>query len=114
MGQNISYAEWTEIQTPPAPIEHKTWTIYFDGSVMEGVSVGLVFISPLGVSMEYMVRLHFTASNNVTEYEALIKGLRIADELGIRRLEIRGDLELVVEHVMKENKCVDPKMAAYC
>jgi hypothetical protein len=46
-------AEWTEIQTPPAPIEHETWTIYFDGSVMkEGVGVGLVFISPLGVHME--------------------------------------------------------------
>jgi hypothetical protein len=48
--------EWTEIQTPPVSIEHKTWTMYFDGSVMkEGAGVGLVFISPLGVHMEYMV-----------------------------------------------------------
>jgi hypothetical protein len=91
MGQNISYAprsaiksevladfvaEWTEIQTPPAPIDHETWIMYFDGSVMkEGAGVGLVFISPLGVRMEYLVRLHFPASNNVTEYEALINGL---------------------------------------
>jgi hypothetical protein len=74
MGQNITYAprraiksqvltdfvaEWTEIQTPPASIEHETWTMYFDGSVMkEGAGVGLVFILPLGVHMEYMVRLH--------------------------------------------------------
>jgi hypothetical protein len=21
-------AEWTEIQTPPTPIEHETWTMY--------------------------------------------------------------------------------------
>jgi ribonuclease HI len=50
--------------------------MYFDGSVMkEGAGVGLVFISPLGVHMEYMVRLHFPASNNVTEYEVLINGL---------------------------------------
>jgi hypothetical protein len=71
MGQNTAYApcsaiksqvladfvaEWTEMQTPPAPIEHETWTMYFDGSVMkEGAGVGLVFISPLGVRMEYMV-----------------------------------------------------------
>jgi ribonuclease HI len=41
--------------------------------------------------MEYMVRLHFPASNNVAEYEALINGLRIAVKLGIKRLEIRGD-----------------------
>jgi ribonuclease HI len=68
--------EWTEIQTPSAPIEHETWTMYFDGSVMkEGVGVGLVFILPLGVRIEYMVRLHFPASNNVAEYEALINGL---------------------------------------
>jgi hypothetical protein len=77
MGQNISYAphsaikfqvladfvaEWTEIQTLSAPIKHETWTMYFDGSVMkEGVGVVLVFISPLGVHMEYMVRLSGTA-----------------------------------------------------
>jgi ribonuclease HI len=64
--------------------------------------------------MEYLVRLHFPASNNTTEYEALINGLRIAVELGIKRLEIRGDSELVVDQVMKDKNCVDPKMVAYC
>jgi ribonuclease HI len=89
--------------------------MYFDGSIMkEGAGVGLVFISPLGVRMEYMVRLHFPASNNATEYEALINGLRIAVELGIKHLEIRGDSELVVDQVMKDKNCVYPKMAAYC
>jgi hypothetical protein len=29
--------------------------MYFDGSVMKGAGVGLVFISPLGVRMEYLV-----------------------------------------------------------
>jgi hypothetical protein len=44
------------IQTPPASIEHETWIMYLDGSVMkEGADVGLVFISPLGVRMEYLV-----------------------------------------------------------
>jgi hypothetical protein len=57
-------AEWMEMQTPPAKIGHETGIMYFDGSVMkEGASVGLVFILPLGVHMEYMVRLHFPASN---------------------------------------------------
>jgi hypothetical protein len=62
-------AEWTEIQTPPASIKHETWIMCFDGSVMKvGAGVGLVFISPLGVRMEYLVRLHFPASNNTAEY----------------------------------------------
>jgi ribonuclease HI len=108
-------AEWTEMQTPLAKIEHEIWIMYFNGSVMkEGASVGLVFISPQGVRMEYMVRLHFPASNNAAEYEALINGLRIAVELGIKHLEIRGDSELVVGQVMKDKNCIDPKMAAYC
>jgi hypothetical protein len=63
MGQNITYAprsviksqvltdfmaEWTEMQTSSTPIEHETWTMYFDSSVMkEGAGVDLVFISPL-------------------------------------------------------------------
>jgi ribonuclease HI len=89
--------------------------MYFDGSVMkEGASVGLVFISPLGVHMEYLVRLHFPASNNAAEYEALINGLRITVEIGMKRLEIRGDSELVVDQVMKDKNCMDSKMAAYC
>jgi ribonuclease HI len=89
--------------------------MYFDGSIMkEGGDVGLVFISPLGVRIEYMVRLHFPASNNAAEYKDLINSLRIVVELGIKHLEIRGDSELVVGQVMKDKNYVDPKMAAYC
>jgi ribonuclease HI len=51
----------------------------------KGAGVGLVFVSHLGVHMRYTVRIHFPASNNVTEYEALINGLHITVELGIRR-----------------------------
>ena len=57
----------------------------------KGASMGLVFVSPLGVRMRYMVRLHFPTSNNVAKYEALINCLRIAVELGIRRLDVWGD-----------------------
>jgi ribonuclease HI len=57
-------------------IEHEMWIMYFDGSIMkEGAGVGLVFISPLGVHMEYLVQLHFPVSNNTAKYEALINGL---------------------------------------
>ena len=66
--------------------------MYFDRSLMKkGTGVGLVFVSPLGVCMRHMVRIHFPSSNNVTEYEALIKCLCIAIELGIRCLDVRGD-----------------------
>jgi ribonuclease HI len=62
----------------------------------------------------YVMRLHFLASNNVAEYEALVNGLRIAIELGVRRLDARGDSQLVIDQVMKNSHCRDPKMEAYC
>ena len=72
--------------------------MYLDGSLMKkGADMGLVFVSPLRVRMKYMVRIHFPASNIVAEYEALIKGLRIAVELGIRWLDVRGNSQLVID-----------------
>ena len=68
--------------------------MYFDGSVMKtgaGASAGLLFISPLGEHMRYVIRLRFLASNNMVEYEALLSGLRIAIELGVNRLDVSGD-----------------------
>ena len=84
--------EWTKIQMPPAVVDQEYWTMYFDESLMKkGVGVGLVFVLPLRVRMRYMVRIHFPFASNVAEYEVLINGLRIAIELGIRWLDVRGD-----------------------
>ena len=55
------------------------------------------FHFPLGVCMRYAIRIHFLISNNVAEYEALVNGLRITIELGIRRLDVRGDSQLVID-----------------
>jgi ribonuclease HI len=68
----------------------------------------------IGKHLRYVLRLHFPTSNNVAEYEALVNGLRIAIELGIRRLDARGDSQLVIDQVMKNSHCRDPKMEAYC
>jgi hypothetical protein len=50
----------------------------------------------------------------VAEYEALVNGLRIAIELGVRHLDVHGDSQLVVDQVMKDSSYHDPKMEAYC
>ena len=75
--------KWTEVQLPTPDVTHEYWTMYFDGSVMApGSGDGVVLISPDGSRLRYAIHLHFSASNNATEYEALINGLRIAIELG--------------------------------
>jgi hypothetical protein len=48
------------------------------------------------------------------EYEALLSGLKIAIEIGIKRLDVRGDSQLVIDQVMKNASCHDVKMEAYC
>jgi ribonuclease HI len=108
-------AEWVDTQLPTAPIQPELWTMYFDGSLMKtGAGAGLLFISPLGKHLCYVLRLHFPASNNVAEYEALVNGLHIAIELGVRCLDAHGDSQLVIDQVMKNSRCRDRKMEAYC
>jgi ribonuclease HI len=108
-------AEWTDTQLPPPQIQAECWTLYFDISVTKtGAGAGLLFVSPLGEHMRYTVRLHFPASNNMAEYEALLCGLKIAIELGVKHLDVRGDSQLVIDQVMKNASCHDDKMEAYC
>jgi ribonuclease HI len=108
-------AEWVDTQLPTVPIQPELWTMFFDGSLMKtGAGAGLLFISPLGKHLHYVLRLHFPASNNVAEYEALVNRLWIAIELGVQRLDARGDSQLVIDQVMKNSHCRDPKMEAYC
>ena len=75
---------------------------------------GVILISLDESRLCYAIRLHFSASNNAAEYEALINGLRIAIELGATRLYVHGDSELVVDQVMKESSFKKPLMATYC
>jgi ribonuclease HI len=89
--------------------------MFFDGSLMKTrAGAGLLFISPLEKHLRYVLRLHFPVSNNVAEYEALVNGLRIAIELGVRCLDACGDSQLVIDQVMKNSHCRNLKMEAYC
>ena len=102
-----------EVQLPTPNVTHEYWTMYFDRSVMvPGSGARVVLISSNGSRLRYAICLHFSASNNAAEYEALINGLRIAIELGATRLYVRGDSELVVDQVMKESSCKSPLMGS--
>ena len=77
-------AEWTELQVVQLAEKPKYWIMYFDGSLMlDNAEVGVLFISPRDEKLKYVLQLHFSASNNPAEYEALLHGLRIAVSLGV-------------------------------
>jgi hypothetical protein len=78
-------AEWMETQTPPKEREMEYWTIDFDGSIqLQGAGAGILVTSPKGETFKYVLQMHFPASNNAAEYEALLHGLRIDTTLCIR------------------------------
>jgi ribonuclease HI len=71
--------------------------MYFDGSLnIDGAGAGVLVISPNKDKLRYVLRLHFPSSNNTTEYEACLHGIRIAVELGVKRLYVYGDSALVI------------------
>jgi ribonuclease HI len=57
--------------------------------------------------------MHFRVSNNVTEYEALVHGLKLAKEIGIQTILCFGDSDLVVHQVSGEWDAKDANMASY-
>ena len=80
------------------------WRMYFDGaSNHSGYGIGVLLISPHGDHIPRSVRLAFAdrypATNNIVEYEACILGLETALDLGIRRMEIFGDSNLVIRQI---------------
>src|SRR5215216_3860994 len=76
------------------------WTLFFDGSKARGGSgAGVVLKSPQGDKPLYVLQIHFTATNNIPEYEALLHGIRIAKDISIRRLMCYGDSDLVAQQV---------------
>ena len=88
--------------------------MHFDDSKMRtGLGAGVVLTSPKGDKLKYALQIHFAASNNMAEYEALIHGLRLAKELGIRRILCYGDSDLVVRQSSGDWDAKDANMASY-
>ncbi|GKG07005.1 reverse transcriptase domain-containing protein, partial [Tanacetum coccineum] len=44
---------------------------------------GLILTNPEGMEFTYALRFWFDAINNEAEYEALIAGLKIAEQMGV-------------------------------
>jgi ribonuclease HI len=77
-------------------LEPEVWVMHFDGSKQhQGSGDGLTLKSLTGEELQYVLHIHFEATNNMAEYEALLHGLRIAKEIGIKHIICGGDSDLV-------------------
>jgi ribonuclease HI len=105
-----------------APIEEETnedrvdeiWYMHFDGAFSRaGKGVGIVIQSPSGQEFKFAYRLEFDATNNVAEYEALLLGLEIYKHMGVKCLNIKGDLDLVIQQLQSKFACKSERLKSY-
>ncbi|GJR16432.1 reverse transcriptase domain-containing protein [Tanacetum coccineum] len=88
------------VETPKEP-----WTLFTDGSsCVDGSGAGLILTSPDGTEFTYALGFLFTASKNEAEYEALITGLRIAPQMGVRNVHVRVLVEILKEKSIQEEE----------
>lgn len=90
------------------------WILHIDGlSNARGCGIGLVIVSPKKDVLERSIRLGFRASNNDTEYKALINSLKMAAELKIQELNVLFNSQLVVQQMKREFEAREEKMRVY-
>ena len=81
--------------------------------MLAGLGAGVILTSPTGDTVRYVLQIMYTDSNNAAEYEALLHGLWMVVSVGIQRLEVREDSNLVISQINGEFNAKDPKIAAY-
>ncbi|GJU46947.1 retrovirus-related pol polyprotein from transposon TNT 1-94 [Tanacetum coccineum] len=95
----VSAVLMTEREAKQMPIHFISCALQDGSSCIDGSGAGLILTSTEGTEFTYALRFEFDAINNETEYEALIAGLRIAEQMGIKNLQTYVDSRLVANQV---------------
>ena len=89
--------EVAEAYQTQTSFERQVWRLFFDGASRTSpkehivAGVGVVLVSPHNYVIPRAVSLTEPCSNNVAEYNALLIGMQLADEIGVKHLEAYGD-----------------------
>jgi ribonuclease HI len=89
--------------------------VYFDGACRGNpgpAAVGWAVVTSDGIVAEGGERIG-TTTNNQAEYEALVRALRAARDLGFDEVDVRGDSQLIVRQVRGEWNTNDPDLREY-
>ncbi|XP_015961230.1 uncharacterized protein LOC107485227 [Arachis duranensis] len=91
--------------TVPSEEDHtKQWTLYVDGSSNNGgCGAGIRLESKDGFILEHSLHLAFKASNNQSEYEALVAGLRLCLDLQISAIKERDWRNNFIQYLQTGN-----------
>nr|KYP65463.1 Transposon Ty3-I Gag-Pol polyprotein [Cajanus cajan] len=90
-------ADFVAELTPTLADEQQVWTLHVDGSSnSKGGGAGIILEGPNRVTLEQSLKFGFKVTNNQAEYEALLVGLRLAHDLGARRVSCNSDSKLMI------------------
>ncbi|GJT38512.1 reverse transcriptase domain-containing protein [Tanacetum coccineum] len=106
-GESMEEQEVMETKAPKnLRTEEDIWKLYTDGaSNKHGSGAGLILIDTEAAEYPHALRLNFANSNNDTEYEALLAGLRIATKMKVEKMHAFVDSKLVasqISHIPRE------------
>nr|KYP59208.1 Pol polyprotein [Cajanus cajan] len=89
-------AEFVVELMPTSANEPQVWTLHVDGSSnSKSGGAGIILEGPNHVTLEQSLKFNFKVTNNQAEYEALLAGLRLARDLGARKLSYNSDSKLM-------------------
>ena len=90
----------------------ETATIHIDGASRgnPGPAAYAVVLARPGMPVVEEADTIGKATNNIAEYTALVEGLRLATELGVKKLSIFSDSELMVKQMKGEYRVKNPEL----
>jgi hypothetical protein len=105
-GQALADLIAERISTNITTLSVRAWAMYFDGSACEdGCGIGILLVSPQGVTYSFSVRLPAPCTNNLAEYEAVRRGMELLLQAGAEAVEVFGNSKLVISQLMEEYRC---------
>nr|XP_025673928.1 uncharacterized protein LOC112773098 [Arachis hypogaea] len=103
-----------EVTGDPTEETGTRWRLHMDGaSNQTSGGTGIILESPAGVVYEQSIKFEFPVSNNQAEYEVLIGGLALAKEVGVTRLEICSNSQVVTSQVNGSYQARDSLLQKY-
>nr|KYP74436.1 Uncharacterized protein Mb2253c family [Cajanus cajan] len=95
-------------------MDEQIWTLHVDGSSnVKGSGADIILEGPNDMMLELAIKFDFKATNNQAEYEALLAGLTLAKDVGIKRLKCCSDSKLITEQVGGGYQTKEPQLQRY-
>jgi len=99
--------------------EEQVWQLFFDGTSRMGpirdivARVWVVLLSSQNYVIAHAFSLTESCSNNIAEYNALLIGMQLIEEIGVKNFEAYGDSNLIVNQVRGEYEVRHEELMPY-